>query len=70
MNFWVQVLFRLSSLVGIVLLAVILEQGMLCEQFRCNIIIDGKTFEAVIDVRKVKGPEYINLYSLWGEFPV
>ena len=48
-------LFRVSSLGGIVLLAVVLERGMFCEQFRCSIIIDRKTFEAVIDVRKVKG---------------
>ena len=48
-------LFRVSSLVGIVLLAVVLKRGMFCEQFRCNIIFDGKTFEAVIDVHKVKG---------------
>ena len=37
-------LFRVNSLVGIVLLAVVLEKGMFCEQFRCNIIINGKTF--------------------------
>ena len=43
------------SLGGIVLLAVVLERGMFCEQFRCSIIIDRKTFEAVIDVHKVKG---------------
>ena len=60
----------MSSLMGIVLLAVVLERGMFCEQFRCNIIVEGKTFEAVIDVCKVKGSEYINLYSIWGEFPV
>ena len=48
-------LFRVSSLGGIVLLAVVLERGMFCKQFRCSIVIDGKTFEAVIDVRKVKG---------------
>ena len=49
-------LFRVSSLGGgIVLLAVALERGMFCKQFRCSIIIDGKTFEAVIDVLKVKG---------------
>ena len=48
-------LFRVISLVGMVLLAVVLERGMFWEQFRCSIIIDGKTFEAVIDVRKVKG---------------
>ena len=36
MNFWVQVLFRVSSLVGIVLLAVQLERGMFFEQFRCK----------------------------------
>ena len=40
---------------GIVLLAVLLEREMFCEQFRCNIIIDRKTFETVIDVCKVKG---------------
>ena len=49
-------LFRVSSLGGgIVLLAVVLERGMFCKQFRCSIIIDGKTFEAVIDVRKSRG---------------
>ena len=63
-NFWVYVLFRVSSLMGIVLLAVVLERGMFCEQFRYNIMIDRKTFEAVVDVHKVKGSEYINLYSI------
>ena len=48
-------LFRVSSLGGIVLLAVVLERGMFCKQLSCSIIIDGKTFEAVIDVCKVKG---------------
>ena len=32
----------------------VLERGMICNQFRSNIIIDGKTFEAGIDVHKVK----------------
>ena len=36
MNLWVQVLFRVSSLVGIVLLAVLLKRGMFFEQFRCK----------------------------------
>ena len=57
-------LFRVSSLGGIVLLAVVLERGMFCKQFRCSIIIDGKIFQDVVDVRKVKGSEYINLYSI------
>ena len=48
-------LFRVSSLGGIVLLAVVLEKGMFCKQFRYSIIIDRKTFNAVIDVCKVKG---------------
>ena len=56
-------LFRVSSLGGIVLLAV-LERGMFCKQFRCSIIIDGKIFQDIVDVRKVKGSEYINLYSI------
>ena len=60
----------MSSLRGIVLLEFLLERGMFCEQFRCSIIIDGKTFEGVLDVRKVKGSEYMNLYSIQGEFPV
>ena len=53
-----------SSLGGIVLLAVILERGMFCKQLRRSIIIDGKTFEDVVDVRKVKGSGYMNLYSI------
>ena len=36
MNFWVSVLFRVSTLVGIVLLPVLLERGMFFEQFRCK----------------------------------
>ena len=64
-------LFRVSSLGGgIVLLEFVLERGMFCKQFRCSIIIDGKTFEGVVDVHKVKGSEYMNLYSIQGEFPV
>ena len=63
-------LFRVSSLGEIVLLEFVLERGMFCKQFRCKIIIDGKTFEAVIDVHKVKGSEYMNLYSIQGELPV
>ena len=55
MNFWVQVLFRVSSLVGMVLLPVQLERGMFYEQFRCNMMIDGITFQANIHVRIVKG---------------
>ena len=43
---------------------------MFFKQFRCSIIIDGKTFEGVVDVCKVKGSEYMNLYSIQGEFPV
>ena len=54
----------MSSIGGIVLLAVVLQRGMFCEQFRCSTIINGKTFEAVIEVHKVKGSEYINLYSI------
>ena len=45
----------MSSLGRIVLLAVVFERGMFCKQFRCSIIINGKSFEAVIDVPKVKG---------------
>ena len=63
-------LFRVSSLKGIVLLEFLLERGMFCEQIRCSIIINGKTFEGVLDVCKVKGSEYMNLYSIQGEFPV
>ena len=63
-------LFRVSSLGGIALLEFVLERGMFCKQFRCSIIIDRKTFEAVIDVCKVKGSEYMNLYSIQGEFTV
>ena len=62
--FWVSVLFRVSSLVGIALLAIVLERGIFCEQFRCNIIIDRKTFEAVIDVHKVKGVLIYGVSSL------
>ena len=43
---------------------------MFCKQIRCSIIINGKTFEGVLDVRKVKGSEYMNLYSIQGKFPV
>ena len=55
MNFLVQVLFRVSSLVGMVLLPILLQRGMFYEQFRCNMMIDGITFEANIHVHKVKG---------------
>ena len=43
---------------------------MFCKQFRCSIIINRKTFEGVVDVHKVKGSEYMNLYSIQGKFPV
>ena len=33
-------------------------------------MIDGNTFQANIHVRKSRGVNIINLYSLWGEFPV
>ena len=59
-----------SSLVGMVLLPILLERGMFYEQFRCNIMIDGITFQANIHVHNIKGCLYINLYSTWGEFPV
>ena len=48
-------LFRVSSLGGIVLLEFVLERRMFCKQFRCTIIIDGNFFQDVVDVRKVKG---------------
>ena len=48
-------LFRVSSLVGMVLLPILLERGMFDEQFRCKIMIDGITFQANIHVRKVEG---------------
>ena len=57
-------LFRVSSLGGIVLLEFVLERRMFCKQFRCTIIIDGNFFQDVVDVRKVKGSEYMNLYSI------
>ena len=38
----------MSFLVGIVLLAVVLERGMFCEQFRCTIIIDRKLLMQVL----------------------
>ena len=63
-------LFRVSSLGGIVLLEFVLERGMFWKQFRCSIIIDRKFFQEVVDVRKVKGSEYMNLYSIQGEVPV
>ena len=53
----------MSFLVGIVLLAVLLERGMFCEQLRCNIMIDGNTFWANIHVCKVKVSEYMNFYG-------
>ena len=37
---------------------------MFCEQFRCNIMIDGITFQANIHVFKVKGCQYMNLYDI------
>ena len=43
---------------------------MFCKQFRCSIIIDGKFFQEVVDVHKVKGSKYMNLYSIQGEVPV
>ena len=43
---------------------------MFCKQFRCSIIIHRKNFEGVVDVCKVKGSEYMNLYGIQGEFPV
>ena len=55
MNFWVEVLFKVSSLVGMVLLPILLERGMFYEQFRCNIIIDGITFQSNIHVCKIEG---------------
>ena len=42
MNFWVEVLFWVSSLVGIVLLPVLLERGMFFEQFWCKTKILSK----------------------------
>ena len=42
MNFWVYVLFWVSSLVGIVLLPVLLGRGMVFEQFWCKIEILSK----------------------------
>ena len=47
--------FRVSSLVGIVLLASLLEREMFCVQLWCNIVIDRNTFKANIHVCKVKG---------------
>ena len=49
---------------GIVLLAVLLERGMFHEQLRYNIRIDRNTFSFDIHVRKVKGSEYMNFYSM------
>ena len=57
-------LFGVSSLRGIVLLEFLLERGMFCEQFRCNMMMHGNTFWVNIDVCKVKGCPYLNLYDI------
>ena len=46
---------RVSSTVGIVMLAISLGREMFYEQFRCNIMIDLNTFQGNIDVQKVEG---------------
>ena len=45
---------------GIVMLAISLGREMFYEQFKCNIMINGNTFQGNIDVRKVEGSKYIN----------
>ena len=54
-NFWLQVLFRVSSLVGIVMLPISLEREMFYKQFRCHMMIDGNTFQGNIDMQRVEG---------------
>ena len=41
---WVEVLFRVSSFVGMVMLAILLEREMFYEQLMYDIIIDRTTF--------------------------
>ena len=48
-------LFRVSSVVGIVMLAISLGREMFFEQFRCNIMIDGNIFHGSVDVQRVEG---------------
>ena len=55
MKFWVQVLFRVSSLVGMVVLAILLERGMFYEQLMYDIINDGTIFIWNIHVQRGKG---------------
>ena len=55
MNFWVLVLFRVSSLVGMVMLAILLERGMFYEQLMYDIIIDGTIFVWNIHAQRGKG---------------
>ena len=57
-------LFRVSSLRGIVLLEFVLERRMFCEQSRCNIMMHGNTVWVNIHVCKVKGCQYMNLYDI------
>ena len=44
---------------GMVLLPILLERGMFYEQLRCNMMIDGITFQANIHVHKVRGVNII-----------
>ena len=54
-KYWVKVLFRVSSVVGMVMLAILLERGMFYEQLMYDIIIDRTTFKWNIHVRRHKG---------------
>ena len=53
---------------GIILLLILFKRGMFYEQFRCNIMIDRNTFPANIDVCKVKGCLFWNLYGTQDDF--
>ena len=45
----------MSFLVGMVMLAILLERGMFYEQLMCDIIIDGTIFIWNIHVQRGKG---------------
>ena len=48
-------LIRMNSIVGMMLLTIALEREMFYKRFRCDIMIDGNTFQANMYVRIVKG---------------
>ena len=48
-------LFRMSFLVGFVLIAILLERVIFCEQFRFHMMIDGNIFEWNVYVQRREG---------------